>query len=95
MKSVFLILNFLSFFAFANLSGDWVGWGQWAYQDSAINCNQMQMTWSETKTQIEITKGIFDCDILAMHLGKTVWTKKMEIYWMKRILLLALTMQKI
>ncbi len=83
MKKTILILVLL-FAAFtpavaeARLAGDWIGWGNWSFKGEGpgADCNPMTMTWSETADSISIEHGLFDCGIVAMHLGKTAWKLK-------------------
>ena len=34
------------------------------------------MTWVETATTVGISKGHFDCELVAMHLDETIWNLK-------------------
>ena len=76
--ALFLSITFLFLQAQASLSGNWTGWGSWKFkgQGDGARCSPMQMTWSESKTQIAIEKGFFDCEVVAMHLEKTTWEIK-------------------
>ncbi len=76
MKKIFLLTILFSQLCMAALNGEWVGWGQWSYDNSAVSCNPMKMTWQENEKILAITKGLFECELLVMHLGKTEWTKK-------------------
>lgn len=69
------LFSFLCLTAHANLAGDWIGWGTWKFkgEGDGVVCNPMTMQWSESKTEIGITGGLFDCQIVAMHLGETKW----------------------
>ncbi len=74
--TIALTITLVASLAQANLSGNWVGWGEWTFDGSGVVCNPMEMTWLETKNTVEISNGYFDCEIVAMHLGKTKWTIK-------------------
>lgn len=65
----------LSVSAQASLRGDWIGWGTWKFkgEGSGVACNPMTMKWRESATEIAITSGLFDCEIVAMHLDETKW----------------------
>ena len=76
MKKLFLSVLFFTQLSSAALNGEWVGWGQWSYDNAAVSCNPMKMTWTENEKTLAINKGIFECEVLVMHLGKTEWTKK-------------------
>lgn len=76
MKKIFLIGFLFSQLTQAALNGEWVGWGQWSYDNAAVSCNPMKMTWTENEKSLAINKGIFECEVLVMHLGKTEWAKK-------------------
>lgn len=71
----FLIL-FLSITTWASFAGDWTGFGTWKFKGEGPGayCSPMTITWSETNKSFAIEKGLFDCDVVAMHLGQTSWT---------------------
>lgn len=79
MKFIAVIFTLLSFqSASAALSGDWIGFGTWKFkgEDPGVNCSPMTMTWDETQTSIALDHGLFDCEVVAMHLDRTEWTLK-------------------
>lgn len=77
-KAIFTTLLLVSKLAFASLAGDWIGWGSWKFkgEGDGARCTTMQMQWSENQNEIAIEKGYFDCEVVAMHLDRTAWTKK-------------------
>lgn len=74
-KLIFASLIIFQIKAHANLTGNWNGWGSWEFQGSGVDCN-MGMEWKESKTHVEISRGMFDCGIVVMHLGQTGWDIK-------------------
>ena len=41
MKKLFLSVLFFTQLSSAALNGEWVGWGQWSYDNAAVSCNPM------------------------------------------------------
>ncbi len=79
MKMIILIFSVLfTVAAQAGYRGDWIGWGTWKFkgEGEGVRCSPMQITWSESASHIAIEKGLFDCEIVAMHLDKTSWSIK-------------------
>ncbi|OFZ31353.1 MAG: hypothetical protein A2622_01840 [Bdellovibrionales bacterium RIFCSPHIGHO2_01_FULL_40_29] len=79
MKIISLLFVFLiALTSYADLKGDWIGWGTWKFkgEGDGVQCSPMQMTWSESATEIAIEKGNFECEVVAMILGRTAWTLK-------------------
>ena len=76
----FLVL-LLSTTTWASFSGDWTGFGTWKFRGEGpgAQCSPMTITWSETSQSVSIEKGLFDCDVVTMHLGQTRWTLKDRI----------------
>jgi hypothetical protein len=71
-----LLISFLSASANASLAGDWTGWGTWTFKGDGVACNPMTMKWVESADQISVVSGLFDCQVVAMHLGETIWKIK-------------------
>ncbi|MBC7465893.1 MAG: hypothetical protein H7256_07860 [Bdellovibrio sp.] len=71
-------ISFLSLAAQAGFGGDWIGWGTWKFkgEGDGVNCNPMTMKWVESKTQVGVTGGDFDCEMVGMELGETMWNLK-------------------
>lgn len=69
-----LCLSFASM-AQARLAGDWIGWGNWTFKGEppGTDCPTMQMKWSESADRVSVDGGLFDCGVVAMHLGETAW----------------------
>ncbi len=79
MKLTLFFLTFsLSTITWAGFSGDWTGFGSWKFRGESpgAHCSPMTMTWSETAKSVGIEKGLFDCEVVAMHLGHTSWILK-------------------
>ncbi len=77
MKSVIVLSILLgSLLAHAGLAGDWTGFGSWKFkgEGDGVRCSPMTMKWTETANTIAIESGLFDCELVAMHLYKTEWT---------------------
>lgn len=70
------LITFLSIAAQAGFGGDWIGWGTWKFkgEGDGVQCNPMKMRWVESKTQVGVTGGNFDCEVVTMDLGETLWT---------------------
>ena len=79
MKYLITAAAFLfSLTTLAGYAGDWTGFGSWKFKGEGpgAHCSPMTITWSETAKTIAIEKGLFDCEVVAMHLGQTSWTIK-------------------
>lgn len=79
MKIILILVTLMSFqYSHAALAGDWIGWGTWKFkgEDPGANCTEMTMTWDETNNSIALNNGLFDCEVVAMHLYRTEWSLK-------------------
>lgn len=79
MNKLALILTLLiSTISWADLSGNWTGFGTWKFKGEGEGsyCSPMQMQWSENQNTIAIEKGLFSCEFADMYLEKTAWTIK-------------------
>ena len=70
--SAFLILQATQ--SFADLTGKWIGTGQWLYEGSGADC-QMNMSFTETATTLERKAGLFDCSVVALDVLPEKFTK--------------------
>ncbi|MGZ3788956.1 MAG: hypothetical protein ACXVLQ_10550 [Bacteriovorax sp.] len=70
---LFLIMSSVSF---ANISGEWNGWGTWTYEGSGVKCNPMTLRFSETNNKLIRAGGYFDCEIVALDVSSGEWTKE-------------------
>ncbi len=77
MKAILLLLSilFTAISLQASYQGDWTGWGTWKFKGDGdgMQCSTMQLTWSESESHVAIEKGLFECDLFALQLGKTSW----------------------
>lgn len=73
-----LLISIFSITAGADFGADWIGWGTWKFkgQGNGVECNPMTMKWIESKDQIGIAGGHFDCQVVVMKLGETFWSLK-------------------
>lgn len=86
-QTVHLYLAILSTLLFssqaqANLSGNWIGWGDWSYEGSATHCPEVRLLISETPTEIKRLSGHFECDYVSQDQGELRLTKKETDLWM-------------
>lgn len=70
---VFLVWSSMSF---ANISGNWTGWGTWTYEGSGTHCDSMTLGFVETKDKLTRTGGYFDCQVVGLDIDPGVWTKQ-------------------
>jgi hypothetical protein len=77
MKKILLIIFLLSSTAsFANISGDWTGWGTWTYEGAGAVCDPMTLGFVETKDKLTRTGGAFNCQVADIELDEAEWVKK-------------------
>ncbi len=64
--------------AMASLTGNWIGWGTWSYQNEndGVKCDTMQMAWTETDTSLVLEKGSYDCGVVGMEIDQIKWTRQ-------------------
>lgn len=69
---------FTSVISQASLTGKWTGFGSWKFkgEGEGLHCSPIRMQWSETKNTLTLETGVYDCEIVIMHLGKSVWAIK-------------------
>jgi hypothetical protein len=77
MKALFLVLGFfLTFPAFADVSGKWIGWGEWTYEGQGTDCKTMLIRYQETETEFKRLGGTFDCGIVVLHSDPLSWERR-------------------
>jgi hypothetical protein len=70
---VFLLWSSVSF---ANVSGNWIGWGTWTYVGSGTHCDSMTLGFVETKDKLTRTGGYFDCQVVGLDIDAATFTKQ-------------------
>lgn len=77
MKTFFIALGFLlSLPAFADVSGKWVGSGEWTYQGQGTDCPTMVIRFQETEGEFKRLGGTFDCGIVVLHSDPLRWERR-------------------
>lgn len=74
MKKIFAFILILGFQcgAFANVAGDWTGWGDWTYEGTGDHC-QVQMSFQQTTQTLTREKASFVCNIVQMDSPPVTW----------------------
>lgn len=82
MKALFVALGFfLSLPALADVSGKWIGWGEWTYQGQGTDCPTMVIRYQETESEFKRLGGTFDCGIVVLHSDPLSWERRgSELY---------------
>lgn len=77
MKAFFLFMGlFFSISAFADVSGKWVGSGEWTYQGQGTDCPRMQIRFQEAQSEFKRLGGTFDCGIVLLHSDPLSWERR-------------------
>ena len=76
MKILMLLLMFISTSAFADVSGQWIGWGEWLYQGQGANCPTMSIGFSESPSEFRRLGGTFDCEVVVLHSDPLSWERR-------------------
>lgn len=76
LKLSAVLLCFMCSVSFANVSGKWIGWGDWIYEGSGVHCNSMTMNFVETDKKLIREGGYFDCQVVGLDLTSGEWTKQ-------------------
>ncbi|MBX3019507.1 MAG: hypothetical protein KF767_16590 [Bdellovibrionaceae bacterium] len=69
-----VLASLISVHARADVSGLWQGYGQWAYDGSAIPC-LLTARYQESTTEIRRHRGSLQCDILNLYSDPLTWVK--------------------
>jgi len=80
-KLISLFVLFCSLNSVASIAGQWTGFGTWKFQNKGegARCMPMTMTWSENKNTLNLEQGYFDCEMVGLDLGSSIWTKKGDV----------------
>jgi hypothetical protein len=62
-----LFFNFLSTLTYADINGNWSGFGYWSFDGGSVRC-LMNISFLDNNNVIVREKGFFDCDFTAMEL---------------------------
>ncbi|MDO9183653.1 MAG: hypothetical protein Q7U04_14660 [Bacteriovorax sp.] len=62
--------------SFANVTGDWTGWGTWTYEGAGTNCITMKLSFVETKDKLKRLGGFFDCQVAEQEVDSGEWIKQ-------------------
>lgn len=77
MKALLFVLGlFVSLPAFADVSGRWIGWGEWTYQGQGTDCKTMVIRYQETAGEFKRLGGTFDCGIVVLHSDPLTWERR-------------------
>ncbi len=59
-----------------NLTGRWIGWGEWTYQGSGTRCDVMTLTFEDGKDYLDRKGGYFDCGMVSLAVEPARFVKK-------------------
>ncbi len=76
-KLLVLCLALMSFSTFANLAGQWTGWGEWKFQGSGASCYTF-LNFSEDANQLVRHETAFDCQVAVLTILDESWVKQGE-----------------
>jgi len=76
MKYLLLAACFFSFTAQAEVSGQWVGSGDWTVQGEGTYCPSMKISFRETANEFRRLGGTFDCGIVVLHSDPLLWERR-------------------
>jgi len=76
-KLLILCFVLLSSTAFANLDGQWSGWGEWTFQGSGAHCYTF-LSFNETNSSLKRNESVFDCDYATLNILEENWIKDGE-----------------
>lgn len=77
MKNFLLIAALIfSLPAFADVSGRWIGWGEWTFQGQGTDCKTMLLSYAETSTEFKRLGGTFDCGVVVLHSDPLSWERR-------------------
>lgn len=76
MHLLFLVGMFAASVANADVSGRWVGWGEWTVQGQGTDCPTMLIRFEETPAAFKRLGGTFDCGIVVLHSDPLAWERR-------------------
>lgn len=77
MKSILALLALtICSVSFANITGEWSGWGDWTYEGSGTHCSPMTLSFEESAGLLVRHGGYFDCQIVALDVAPGQWVKQ-------------------
>jgi len=75
-KLIVLTSLLLSTTAFASLTGQWTGWGDWTYEGAGTHCYSMKLNFEESDGLLVRHGGYFDCQMVGLDVAPGEWTKR-------------------
>lgn len=76
-KLITLTALLLTTTSFANIGGQWSGWGDWTYQGmGGSHCYSMKMNLEETDSLLVRHGGQFECEMISLSLSPAQWVKR-------------------
>jgi hypothetical protein len=75
MRTLILLSVFFGTTAWANLTGSWIGQGEWNFQGSGDHC-YFQMKFHESSTELVRESGSIDCSVVGTEIPAATWTKQ-------------------
>jgi hypothetical protein len=69
MKKIFFVLILLlqTNLTFANINGEWSGWGSWTYDNGSAPCD-MKISFEVSENSFSRKSGYFDCTVVGLDL---------------------------
>jgi hypothetical protein len=75
MKKLILLTLFITMNAYADLSGKWIGQGEWTFDGSGSHCF-MNLAYAENKDTLSRSEGYFDCDMVGLSIPEAQFKKE-------------------
>lgn len=64
---------FIANTSYADLAGEWNGWGEWLFDGSGASCTHMKLVFEKNDDTFVRKGGYFDCQVVALETYPMTW----------------------